>query len=271
MLVWKDGQSGTIGGGALELEAVTQARRMTPSVARVPLGPALGQCCGGAVTLVTEVFDAGIMPALNTDGYARRVEGLCEQPLSITRAIAHMRNGSDNALVFSDGWLYEPTSPARAPLWVWGAGHVGRAIVASLAPTQLFDITWVDSSPERFPPPTPNVTHLCAATIPDAAKLAPRDAQHLILTYSHSYDLELCHRLLAHGFSGVGLIGSTTKWARFRSKLRDLGHESAKISGIRCPIGQPALGKHPQAIAVGVASELLLLLQTNTVGKDVAI
>jgi len=57
MLVWHGGQSGTIGGGALELEAAEMALRGA-SVRRVPLGPSLGQCCGGAVTLVTEVFEA---------------------------------------------------------------------------------------------------------------------------------------------------------------------------------------------------------------------
>ena len=78
-----------------------------------------------------------------------------------------------------------------------------------------------------------------------------------MLTFSHSLDLELCHRLLGHGFRTLGLIGSATKWARFRSRLAALGHAEARIARIRCPIGDPGLGKHPQAIAIGVAADLL--------------
>ena len=88
-------------------------------------------------------------------------------------------------------------------------------------------------------------------------RLAPAEAEHLVLTYSHALDLEICHRLLGHGFRAAGLIGSATKWARFRSRLAALGHAPEQVARIRCPIGDPALGKHPQAIAVGVAAEIL--------------
>jgi xanthine dehydrogenase accessory factor len=108
--------------------------------------------------------------------------------------------------------------------------------------------------------------------VPDpglAVALAPKDAEHLILTYSHALDLDLCHRLLTHGFSACGLIGSATKWARFRSRLAALGHSAPAIDRIDCPIGNPSLGKHPQAIAIGVASAFLsrrpdaLLMETT--------
>jgi xanthine dehydrogenase accessory factor len=101
------------------------------------------------------------------------------------------------------------------------------------------------------------VTQLVAADPAAAVAYAPAEAEHLIVTYSHALDLDLCHRLLGHGFGSAGLIGSATKWARFRSRLRQLGHADAAISRICCPIGQPGLGKHPQAIAVGVAATLL--------------
>ncbi len=86
---------------------------------------------------------------------------------------------------------------------------------------------------------------------------APQAAQHLILTYSHEIDFELCHAALPHGFDFCGLIGSGTKWARFRRRLKDLGHTDAQIDRITSPIGAPDLGKHPQAIAIGVAAQLL--------------
>jgi Xanthine and CO dehydrogenases maturation factor, XdhC/CoxF family len=69
-------------------------------------------------------------------------------------------------------------------------------------------------------------------------------------------DLALCHAALGRGFAFAGLIGSHSKWARFRNRLRVLGHGDAAIARICCPIGQKSLGKHPQAIAVGVAAQL---------------
>ncbi|MYI69060.1 MAG: xanthine dehydrogenase accessory protein XdhC, partial [Boseongicola sp. SB0673_bin_14] len=111
---------------------------------------------------------------------------------------------------------------------------------------------------DRFPDVVPDsVTKILAAHPATAVRHAPRDAEHLILTYSHALDLEVCHQLLGHGFRATGLIGSATKWARFRSRLRSLGHPDARISRIKCPIGDPALGKHPQAVAVGFAAEWL--------------
>ena len=86
---------------------------------------------------------------------------------------------------------------------------------------------------------------------------APLAAMHLVLTYSHALDLEICHGLLKHDFRFAGLIGSSTKWARFRNRLRDMGHTSERISEITCPIGDTALGKHPQGIAIGVAQQLM--------------
>ena len=204
--------TGTIGGGALEWEAIRQARAMlasgeTRARRTIPLGPDLGQCCGGAVTLE---FVAG------------RV-----------------------------------SDPAGAPIWIWGAGHVGRAIAAVLAPLDL-SVTLIDTHPDRLPDPLPpGVAPLVAADMPRAVVHAPRAAQHYIVTYSHDFDLALCDALLRHGFAACGLIGSATKWARFRKRLGQMGHTSAQILSITCPIGDPALGKHPQAIAIGVAARQL--------------
>ena len=222
MVVTTDGQEGTIGGGRLEWEAVAWARDLlergeSRGERRFSLGPELGQCCGGALTLVAEPD--------------------------------------------------EPLPPGGAPLWIWGAGHVGRALVHTLASLPDWRITWIDTGPDRFPASIPaEVTRLVAVDPPRAAAHAPRQAHHLILTYSHEIDLALCHGLLTRGFASCGLIGSATKWARFRKRLAALGHGDAEISSIACPIGDPTLGKHPQAIAVGVAAALLTQAGTKEPG-----
>lgn len=216
MEVRADGITGTIGGGALEWEAMRLARQMLAdgkafAEQRFALGPALGQCCGGAVTLRFEAVSGAEAPR-----------------------------------------------EAPADLWVWGAGHVGRAIVAVMAPLPDLAITWVDTAPARFPETFPDSAQRVIAA--DPARLmahAPPSAHHLILTYSHEIDLALCDGALRRGFASCGVIGSATKWARFQTRLAALGHGAAEISRILCPIGDPSLGKHPQAIAVGVAARLV--------------
>jgi xanthine dehydrogenase accessory factor len=262
MLVWDGGQSGTIGGGALEWEALGLARGLLAqggqSLRRVPLGPALGQCCGGAVTVLSEVFDADRLPLAQDGIIARSVTGAA-MPLAVQRLLARARGqGVAPPSQLLQGWFVEPVSVPQRALWIWGAGHVGRALVGVLAPLPGLAITWVDVGPERFPETVPAGVTVVPAR--DAAALvahAPSGAEHLVLTYSHALDLDLCHRLLGHGFGRLGLIGSATKWARFRARLAALGHAPTEIGRIDCPIGDPSLGKHPQAIAIGVAHALM--------------
>jgi xanthine dehydrogenase accessory factor len=211
MLVWPDRTEGTIGGGALEWDAMAIARQMLAEDrsihrATIPLGPALGQCCGGSVTLVWERA-ATFLPV------------------------------------------------QRRPLWIYGAGHVGRAIVHVMQPLPDFDITWVDIAADRFP--ATEVTTFVAVDPAQAVRHAPDDAAHLILTHSHALDLALCHAILLRQFDSIGLIGSATKWARFRARLAALGHTPAQIARIACPIGDVSLGKHPAALALGVATAMI--------------
>lgn len=288
MLVWAGGQSGTIGGGALEHQAAARARAMlsegagpegagpegrltfasfprkaggsragAPEAARIEriaLGPSLRQCCGGAVTLWTEVLDSVPRPVA---GVVARGPG--EMPLAVKRLLAAARGqGVRPAVGLVQGWLVEPVAEPDRQVWIWGAGHVGRALVSVLAPLPGMALTWVDVGADRFPDPLPErVTALPARDPAVLADHAPPQAEHLVLTFSHALDLELCHRLLRRGFRSCGLIGSATKWARFRSRLAALGHDPAAVARIRCPIGEPAFGKHPQAIAVGVAAQML--------------
>ena len=263
MLVWATGQSGTIGGGALEHEATLRARQMLPTggtrLDRTALGPALGQCCGGTVTLLTEVYTAtpeGEIIARATDN--------SEMPLAVKRLFTKARNeGLLPQSQLLHGWMVEPSQHPTRHLWIWGAGHVGRALVHTLAPLPGVHITWIDTAPDRFPTAPANIHILPTPDPALAVPLAPQTAEHLILTYSHALDLELCHRLLTHGFRSAGLIGSATKWARFQSRLTALGHTPTSIARIQCPIGDPSLGKHPQAIAISVALEFLAKTTVN--------
>ncbi|AHD08398.1 xanthine dehydrogenase accessory protein XdhC [Phaeobacter gallaeciensis] len=276
MLIWKDGQAGTIGGGALEHEAAEAARaqlatgRMRQQTTRA-LGPDLGQCCGGSVTLWSEIYRAEDVEHQDDEVILRALRpDTGEPPLALRRKLALARSqGQRPDPQLSDGWLLEPVHHPETPLWIWGAGHVGRALVDVLAPMPNLDITWVDTGPERFPSDIPtDVTTVPAAEPAALVPHAPENAQHLVLTYSHALDLALCHALLQRGFAFAGVIGSATKWARFRSRLRELGHRPDQIARLTCPIGDPALGKHPQMIAVGVAAELLRLGATDELKKD---
>ena len=212
----------TIGGGALEYRAIATARKILSSGGpeqneTIPLGPNLGQCCGGAVTL-RYTYDA-------------------PPPETSQRHFALVRM---------------PDHPL--PLWLWGAGHVGRAVVEAAHP-QAFKITWIDSAPDHFPDRIPqHATKTPAADMPLLASRAPTDAHHLIFTYSHEIDLALCAALLKRGAASIGLIGSETKWARFSKRLRDMNLDPMPII---CPIGDKSLGKHPDQIAHGTVRALL--------------
>ncbi len=258
MLVWPGGQSGTIGGGELEFQAAARARKQAQPRALVtlPLGPELGQCCGGAVTLLMERFDIAdtAMPL----PYARPLDPH-DDPADMPQSVARLvQDGALDGPTVLEGWFIEPELRPAHSLWIYGAGHVGRAIVGVMAPLPDWRITWVDTSPSRYPATRePGVSYFPAVKPADAVRHAPDHAEHLIVTYSHEMDLEICHRLLSRDFAYAGLIGSDTKWARFRTRLAQLGHGPAHISRITCPIGDPGLGKHPQAIAVGVAADLL--------------
>ena len=255
---------GTIGGGTLEYEAIATARSALENgkdrLDRLPLGPSLGQCCGGSVTLLTEIWDVARIMQVEGEAVVRPAPGATKvMPLAVSRVLAGGRSGTAvPAPGFIDGWMVEPVARPTRDIWVWGAGHVGRALVSVLAPLPGLKLYWVDSSRDRFPDVLPpGVEQLISGNPADLVSLASGSAEHFVLTYSHALDLEICHRVLAQPFRYMGLIGSATKRARFRSRLAALGHGDAQIARMICPIGDPSLGKHPQEIAVGVAAEIL--------------
>ncbi|HIP23259.1 MAG TPA: xanthine dehydrogenase accessory protein XdhC [Rhodobacteraceae bacterium] len=223
MLVWAEGQSGTIGGGVLEWNAAKRAREMLLQGAlrdsqSVALGPEIGQCCGGRVELGFEML--GSEPSLKPE------------------EISPLGREFEAALT---GWQGE------MPVYLYGAGHVGRAIVKALP----FKVQWVDVAEGRYPD---WAKHKIIKNNPAAAVAgAPDDALHFVLTHSHSFDLEICHQVLSRPFGHLGLIGSDTKKTRFLKRLRELGHGKTTLARLQCPIGDKRLGKAPEGIALGVA------------------
>ncbi len=223
MMVTPTRTEGTIGGGALEYRAIETARKILRDSGEersetIPLGPNLGQCCGGAVTLL----------------------------------YTYEKRATDMHCFTMHEFKKNPSHPQF--LWIWGAGHVGRAVVMA-CPPQAFKITWVDSTTDRFPAQIPkHVQKTPAANMPLLASRAPNYAHHLIFTYSHDIDLALCAALLQRGAASIGVIGSDTKWTRFSKRLRDMGLDPSPIT---CPIGDKSLGKTPHKIAHGTVKTLL--------------
>jgi xanthine dehydrogenase accessory factor len=253
---------GTIGGGELEHQALEEARAALaagrgPARRRsVALGPELGQCCGGRVVWRVETFDARDLAELAPLGAAER-----EGPF-----VALARLGADGRVerrlgdAADNGDWRETFGEATTPVYLFGAGHVGRALALALAPLP-FAVRWIDPRPDEFPKLAPaNVTLVAAADPPAELTAAPDGAFVLAITHSHALDLAVVAEALRQDrFAYVGVIGSATKRARFASQLRAAGFAEARVARLVCPIGAPGIaGKEPAVIAVAVAAQLLM-------------
>lgn len=238
MLVAADEVVGTVGGGHLELRAITDARALmarglaaagsddaaaravgaAPAVQqRIALGPSLGQCCGGVLTL-------------------------CFTPLM----------GATPS---------EWAAPqARFELQLYGAGHVGRAIVQLLAGVAC-RVQWIDERESEFPSRSlpPHIQSLCVEPVQAEVAQAAPGSYFLVLTHSHELDMAITQAILARGdFGYLGLIGSQTKRARFEHRLLARGVSPQLLQRLVCPIGVPGItGKEPEVIAVAVVAQLL--------------
>ena len=212
MVLTAAAQHGSIGGGTLEHKVTGLARRLladgatAPATESYPLGPALGQCCGGHVSVLLEPFQAG-----------------------------------------------------RFHVALFGAGHVGKALVAVLAQLPC-QVTWIDGRADQFPDAVPaNVrVEVSDAPVYDVAE-APAGASFLVMTHSHALDRDLIEAILRRGdFAYCGLIGSATKRRRFEARLLAKGVSDAVLARLVCPIGVAGIGgKSPGEIAVAVAAQLL--------------
>lgn len=265
MVVSADRAFGTIGGGQLEYRAIEQARAALDlpagswRVQDYPLGPLLGQCCGGRVRLLIEHVDPGALGWLADAG---------ETSVLMTRLTAaglerRLAPDATPAPVPARGPLPGPGTVVvetlgryRRPLWLFGAGHVGQAIArhAALLP---FRLAWFDPRGEFSD--FDGVTTVAAETLPDCVADAPADAALVILTHDHGLDYALVLAALQRPpVAFVGLIGSVTKRARFLARLARDGIDVNRAASLHCPIGLPGIrGKEPDVIAIATLAQLL--------------
>jgi xanthine dehydrogenase accessory factor len=271
MVVAPDGTfTGTIGGGALEWGALAEAQAllaregaMTARLDRA-LGPDLGQCCGGRVLLTIEKFGtrdrseiealaqaeaAGVLMTFATLGADGRLARRVVEPFD--GPAYQVRSGGSVCERFGA----EPTA-----FYLFGAGHVGRALTQALAPLP-FAVTWMDTRPGAIPAEYPvNVTAIREGDPVALLARAPDQAFVAIMTHSHALDLDLTIAALqAQRFAYVGLIGSATKRARFTGAMRRMGIADEIVDRLVCPIGVTAIkDKAPAAIAAATAAQVLI-------------
>lgn len=271
MLVTEGGGfSGTIGGGALEWRALALAQHLLERhpegiglTRAFSLGPDLGQCCGGRVELLFEAFAPQdrrwISPlaareaagAFWTSG-ARDARGVFLRALSEAGTLPI--TSPDPAMV------HERHGEIHTPVLLFGAGHVGRALVLALAPLP-FDLRWIDARADAFPGHHPaNVTPVATGDPVREIAIAKPGSLLLVMTHSHALDLDLVAAGLSNpAVAFTGVIGSATKRARFLSRLKTMGFGEETAARLVCPIGLPDLsGKEPAVIAAGVAVQALL-------------
>jgi xanthine dehydrogenase accessory factor len=268
MIVTREGIRGTIGGGALENEAWEQATRLLSHgkpqsfLSRHALGPDLGQCCGGRVDLGFEHFDSRSVPMLaqwaresgnGTLFQAEFVQGphAIRTPLMEADVSLPIEKRTETLFV-------ERFSELRQALHLFGAGHVGKALVLALAPLP-FKIVWYDPRETMFPAYIPANAEPKRLDDPDALHFASDDFV-LIMTHSHPLDLALVATALRSPARFIGLIGSKTKKMRFQSRLRAAGFSQEAIDRVICPIGLADIsGKEPAMIAASVTAQLLIV------------
>jgi xanthine dehydrogenase accessory factor len=265
------GFHGTIGGGTLEfaaLEAAGEALRRGRGPARrrsLALGPELGQCCGGRVEWRVETFDKSDLDDLSALAIA---EGGASATLSarlgpdgrVQRILRPSAGERRLARLAEENWT-EPLGVLARAVYLFGAGHVGRALALALAPLP-FAVRWIDPRRDAFPTHAPaNVTLIHAPEPAAELASAPDSALVVVITHSHALDLEIvAEALRVERFGYVGLIGSATKRARFLSQMRAAGLTEVQLARLVCPIGIPGLeSKDPAVIAASTATQLLIV------------
>lgn len=286
MIVTASETIGTIGGGQLEYQSTRVAVGMLEEeqmqLRSFPLGASMGQCCGGVVEILFEPV-AGGMPAWLRDlaalhgqreaaVIATRISRTAPAKFVVTadrvfgvdKAEASLVAAARAALDDQSGVqrnvqeLYEPVVMSDFNIAVFGAGHVGAAVVDALSVLDC-NIRWIDSRRNIFRDVPGNVRAVEAQEPALEVAAMPADSYYLVMTHSHAIDFDICDRILRRGDGRYcGLIGSISKRRRFEKRYRQQGMAQRMIDTLVCPIGVDGIsGKKPAEIAVSTAAEIL--------------
>jgi xanthine dehydrogenase accessory factor len=243
-----------------------------------PLGPNLGQCCGGMVKTLTETFDRNDLAAVRRLEAAEKAGAFVTASRldgdgRIARVLASRAAAGDYQEAkpgrFAKTPFTEHFGEATTPVLLFGAGHVGRAVVLALAPLP-FMVRWIDSRADQFPQYVPqNTVTVCTDGVEAELAQAPRDAMVIVMTHSHPLDFDITAAALRRRtFDFIGLIGSETKRARFASFARQIGVAESDIDRLVCPIGIAEIkGKEPAIIAAALAAQLLMINKQVSVAQ----
>jgi xanthine dehydrogenase accessory factor len=294
MLVGQEWIAGTVGGGQLERAAIEAARSLlldsrSPSVQlhKLVLATELAQCCGGVVELWIERYSRADLQTLELAVRSMRrgptvLVSTLDGP-SVTRRIMHgtaaqtvreLDHSDRHACLIPKNEdlvsLWERLDRAMPSVYLYGAGHVGQALIRILERLPM-RVRWIDSRAELLPEDVVESVEIVRAAEPaETVPLAPPATHFIIMTHSHPLDYALCRAVLKRSdFAWAGVIGSKSKGARFRSRLARDDVPTAQIARLACPIGIDGIDSRlPAAIAVAVAAQLL---QHSSRAADIAV
>ena len=287
MIVAESETIGTIGGGQLEFQCTRLACDMlgddeTPSLRKFPLGASMGQCCGGVVDILFEPMSSGL-PAWLRD--LRALHGQREPAVVVTQlegaagkcvitaqgvygetgtaaneVVARAREGLETGRTAHriDDWFFEDIVGTDLNIAVFGAGHVGTAVVRCLSALDC-NVRWVDGRRNIFRNTPANVRAIESTDPALEAAAMPANSCYLVMTHSHALDFEICDRVLRRADATYcGLIGSLSKRRRFEKRFHAQGMQERDLERLICPIGvQGISGKKPAEIAVAATAEVL--------------
>lgn len=170
--------------------------------------------------------------------------------------------------------LFECFAANTIHIAVFGAGHVGQALIPMLAGLPC-NVTWVDNRESQFPAVCEHYANVTALLTDDpASEVAqmPSNTLYVVMTHNHQLDFEITLAALKRDdFHYLGLIASDTKWRRFQQRYKHRDIEPSLVEKMNCPIGlEQVVGKLPMEVAVGVAGQLIESYQTLMVNKELA-
>jgi len=277
MIVTGDELFGTIGGGNLEFQACKIARDQlanssSQQLKRFPLGAGLGQCCGGLVNLLFEPMvgvNDWIGDALDLSRLEK--EWVRQVPLHDGDSLITVREVIDEESTgLTPDCFVEVNGSQPVEIVLFGAGHVGRAIVDTLSALPV-RIRWVDSREHEFPVTVAdNVEIICTDSPEVEVDLAHQDSYFLVLTHNHALDQLLAEQILQRDdFAYFGLIGSKGKRRMFETRMQRRGIDAEKFTGMTCPIGIDGIhSKQPALIAISVAAQIMQVYDQRSVRQE---